>query len=731
MRPEFRAIIQLVGVVIVAVLSVGPVLGQPAPPRTVAFADTAHGVVILDEYRWMETAGAALDPWIDAEDAYTQATLAALPGRSALRARIAALWATGAGDVEEDVIDARAGRTLVKDYSLGRPCLGVHDSDGPLRMLFDPEADGPEQGRAIRSAATRLSPDGRYATVGLVERGDATPRLRILDLDSGDWLPETLAPPLWADGDGFYVAWLPDGQHLLWVRNPTRTDATPDGAREFNGHVYLHRLGTEPDADVPLFGPSLQPEIRADDTPFPFVSPDGRWLVVHLRRTAGRALWIAPLDGARLTGPFREALATDGRFAGWGIRADTLWAIVPEPAEAGGAPRQQLIRLPLRDPGQAHQTVLDGSDGVLSGLAVAADAVYLGQRDGATMSLWRLGQSGTRTPIALPRPGTLDRFAVAPDGQGVRVWLRSWLHPDEEVSAAPDAAETRPVRPPPTGLPPAWSRYAVTVAYAPARDGVLVPVTLLHARDAPLDGSGFVQMEAYGCFGTSRTPFYDPGNLAWLERGGTLAVAHVRGGSEYGEAWHQAAVRRGRATAAEDIVDVVKHLIRGGWASPGRVALTGASCGGATVGIAALERPDLVAAAALTVGGVDEWRAWSETASGARSVFDIGDPETALGVRQIVAASSYHQIVPGARMPGFYLMNGGTDYTVPLWMGAKFIARVRAAAPDGPRPVLFRVVRDAGHSGPTDPDEQVDSYTDEQAFLLWQLGHPAFQPTMR
>jgi prolyl oligopeptidase len=205
-------------------------------------------------------------------------------------------------------------------------------------------------------------------------------------------------------------------------------------------------------------------------------------------------------------------------------------------------------------------------------------------------------------------------------------------------------------------------------------------------------------------------------------------MAHVRGGSEYGDAWHQAAVRRGRATAAEDIVDVVKHLIRDGWASAGRVALTGTSCGGTTVGLAALDRPDLIAAASLHAGGVDEWRGWSETASGARSVLDIGDPETALGVRQIVAASAYHQILPGARLPGFLLLNGGTDYTIPLWMGAKFIARARAAAPGGPRPILFRVDRDTGHGGAEGIEAQADALADDLSFQLWQLGHPDFQP---
>lgn len=154
----------------------------------------------------------------------------------------------------------------------------------------------------------------------------------------------------------------------------------------------------------------------------------------------------------------------------------------------------------------------------------------------------------------------------------------------------------------------------------------------------------------------------------------------------------------------------------------------GASCGAATVGVAALDRPDLVAAASLVVSAVDEGRGWSETASGARSVLDIGDPETALGVRRILAASPYHHLLPGARQPAFFLLNGGTDYTIPLWMGAKFAARARAVAGPGSRPLLFRVERDAGHSGPTALEAQVDAYTGGLAFALWQLGHPDFQP---
>ena len=372
--------------------------------------------------------------------------------------------------------------------------------------------------------------------------------------------------------------------------------------------------------------------------------------------------------------------------------------------------------------------VASGQNGVLSGLAVAGDALYVGQRDGAVSSLWRISEDGRRQAISLPRLGVIDRIETGPGNQGARLRLRSALHPDEWLDVHPQANAARPVVAHPSGLPPALAELAVTVLQASARDGVLVPVSLLHTKDHRRDGSGFVRIESYGCFGSTREFIYDPSNLAWLERGGVLAIAHVRGGSELSRAWHQANIERGHATGVDDTVDVVEHLVRERWIAPGRAALMGASCGAATVGNAALSRSDLIAAAALHVGGVDEWRAWSETASGARSMLDIGDPATALGVRRMVASSPYHRLLPGVRQPAFLLLNGGTDYTIPLWMGAKFVARARATAGLGSGPLLFRVEREAGHSGPTDFDAQLRAYTDDLAFQLWQLGHPDFQP---
>ena len=534
-----------------------PATAQPVPPPPRPHVDSANGVQIPDEYRWMETAGAALDPWIDAENAHARRTLDLLPGRKSLEKRIAELWRTGMGEADETLLDEQGAQRLQMDYSLDRPRLGIRTGGAALSIIFDGEADGPEKGASVRRSATKLSPDGRFVTLGLVERGEARPRLRILDLTNRQLSPETLDQPLWADGDGFYVKWLPDSSGFLWAKNPLRTAATPDGEREFNGHIYLHRLGTQPSADTLLFDPTIVAGLRPDDTPYPGLSADGRWLVVRVRHVEGRSLWVAPFAGGRTTAPFRKVVASSGSIIGWGVDRDTLWAVVPE-----GSSTHSLLRLDLRAPNSKPEQVATGQGGVLSGLAVASNSLYLSQRDGAVSSVWRMDGWGRREEIALPRTGVVDELETRPDGRGARLRIRSGLYPDEWVDVLPQASTTRPVLAPPIGLPAALADLTVSVLQAPARDGTLVPVSLLHKKGQAQDGRGFVRIETYGCYGDSREFYYDPGNLAWLERGGMLAIAHVRGGSELGQAWHEANIARGHATAADDTIDVVEHLVR-------------------------------------------------------------------------------------------------------------------------------------------------------------------------
>lgn len=231
-------------------------------------------------------------------------------------------------------------------------------------------------------------------------------------------------------------------------------------------------------------------------------------------------------------------------------------------------------------------------------------------------------------------------------------------------------------------------------------------------------------MSGYGCFGTTNSPFYWPALNAWLNRGGLFVQAGVRGGGELGSGWHSAGSDRNKPTSFEDGIDTVRHLIATGWTRPGRVGLTGGSCGGATMGMAALEAPHLIGAAALSAAALDMARIAAATTAGARSIREFGDPETPEGAGRIDALSPYRQLLPGVPRPALLVMSGATDYTIPLWVGGKFVAAARAANTDAP-PVLWRIDWTGGHNAGRD---YAAEDADLMSFMFWRLGHPGFQP---
>jgi len=707
----------LVGLCVSWLLAVPPALaGEPPVARREPFAETMAGVEIQDPYRWMEAGGAEFDAYARAEAEHARSTLDGLPERAALLARIRALLTAApyAGRVQ------RAGKRLLVPIHLvgdSAPRLELREEGRRTRVLPDlARLHDPTGHHALVAHALELSPDGRHLTVGLVRDGEADPVLRVFDVERGRYLPDTVRWPLFADARGFRPRWLADGSGFFHVRNPGRTANTPEVEREWRGLVYLHRLGTPVDRDPAIFGHGLEPAIAADDTLYVEGPADPDWLVVYNRKANGRELWAAPLgrDG-RPASPLRRVLVAALPFGGWGRHGSELFVLTP-----GDTPELRLVTVPLDTPGAPPREALPAGDRPWSALAVADDGVYLTRREGGSMGLVRLAGTELRE-VALPAAGELSDLAALPGG-GIELRLDTWLSPSIGLRVAPGADRATDTGALPRSTVDA-SPFVEERLLAEGRDGVQVPVTLLRRRDLPRDGKAKVLLHAYGCFGSPRDPEFLPEYFAWLERGGIFAIAHVRGGGDLGTAWHRAGRDRQKPTVIGDIVDAAAHLVRAGWTSPGRVGAWGESCGGTTVGRAVLERPDLFGAGILVVGALDPTR--PSDASWRRSIFDLGDPDTGEGMRRIRNLSPYHAILPGGAVPALLLLNGANDYTIPLWQGAKFVARVRAEAAGG-RPTLLRVNWTGGHNisaglGDGPAEELADTF----AFLLWQLGAPA------
>ncbi|GAB2666630.1 prolyl oligopeptidase family serine peptidase [Arenimonas aestuarii] len=691
---------------------------DPSLPPVEPVTETVNGVEIRDPYRWMEAGGDDFDRWARAEATHARATLDAIPGRAALQQRIAGLDSPG---MAIRGLQVQGGRWLYRRTAGDGGKLSLYTRVGrdgaerPVDLLGQlPATDGPW---SEVDAARVLSPDGRYLSFGTTRKGEANPTLRVFDLEHMRLLPDAIPWPLWADANGFRPRWLADSSGFLYVRRPDADEAMGDTERARRGQVLLHRLGEAVARDRSVFGYGLTPQITETDTLYVQGAAHPRWLAILRRMPEGREVWVIDLHTLEEPGlpEARRVYASDVLIRGHGVLGDQLYVIDP------AAPRHQLLRFDLTQASPEPEVALPEQEGVLRLMATADDAVYVTEDLLNRTRLHVVDAAGART-VALPE-GVVTSLEPGVEGKGAWLsqvdWLtppRGWLvNPGEGAPAALDFGQMT--------TEPRIERYVSRLAWATARDGERIPYTLVEAKAARRDGSGFVMMDGYGCFGSANQPFYWPSLQAWLERGGVFVSVALRGGGELGADWHRAGRDRNKPAAFEDAIDVAKDLVRSGVTRPGRIGVTGGSCGGMTMGMAALEAPHLIGAAQLSVGAFDLWRMADKSAAGARSIRDIGDPSTPEGTRRILALSPYMQVLDGAPRPALLIGSGATDYTVPLWVGGKMVARARAATPDG-KPVLWNIGWESGHNAGVD---YVQLDTDQMAFMFWQLGHPDFQ----
>jgi prolyl oligopeptidase len=259
--------------------------------------------------------------------------------------------------------------------------------------------------------------------------------------------------------------------------------------------------------------------------------------------------------------------------------------------------------------------------------------------------------------------------------------------------------------------------------YAPGHDGTKIPVTLLYRKSTTLNGDNPTLLAGYGSYGVSMSPVFDAARLAWLERGGVFAVAHIRGGGEYGEAWREAGRGDGKINTILDFISVAEFLVKYGFTKPARLAVIGTGAGGIPAGGALVRRPDLFAAVVVRVPLMD-MLGFQTAANGPPNVPEFGSAATPAGLEALRAMSAYRQVKDGTQYPAVLLTAGMNDARVDPWQPGKMAARLQSASADG-KPVLLRVDFESGHGDATQRDEEL---ADIYSFLLWQLGDPQFQP---
>lgn len=688
--------------------------------------DTLHGIEVVDPYRWMESEqDPRVQAWYRAQSEHAERVLASIPGRESLRGEIEAALGEDTGIWG---VWPTATRLFTRRFEPGAdaPVLLVRDHPGGAeRVLVAPDTLTLD-GRSFSFRGLSPSPDGRHVALSLTGPGDTEPTLLVLDAATGA-RRDRIGDVLWGSGQGFSASWLPDGSGFLYTKGEAAAEG-PEAERHWRGRVYLHRLGTVPSSDAAVFGFGLQEAVPLQPQFTPFVVTSGGSGHVAVRVWHGghvSEVWTAPvaaLDGART--PWHRAVAPTEGLRGVLLHGDALHL-----RTADGAPRFRAVRrwLAGRDSGRVEEVLPEG-EGVLVETAAARDALYAVRRDGGGTRVFRVPHDGGETR-EVPLPFTaFATLATSPARDGAYVRLVSWLQPERAYRFDP-ATERLAL----AGLEPEptfdSAPYVIVSVHAPARDGTPIPLTLVHRRDLRRDGERPVHLRAYGSFGTSVDPYFAPELSAWLDRGGIFAVAHVRGGGELGGAWHAAGSGAGKPVAVADLIAGAEHLVREGYTRPGRIAIEGASAGSVLIGNAVVDRPDLFGAALFRVGVGDAVRLY-HTPGGARNLGEFGSLEDAAGVRSLLNVSALHRVRDGVAHPAVLFENGATDYVLPLWQTGKLVARMQAAQA-GPAPLLWRIERGGGHGASDSNAGYAGSVALRYAFLLWQLGHPDFQPEGR
>ncbi len=679
-------------------------LQYPIAP-TADQVDDVHGTKVADPYRPLEEADAPdTRAWIAAENALTRRVLDAVPSRPAIRDRLARLW-----DVPRAGAPWRRGERWFQLRNTGlqdQDVLWTADRpNGDGRVLLDPNRLN-EEGTTFL-AAVEVSESGRLVACATSEAGSDWRTWHVRRVPGGEELPDRVA---WSKFSS--AAWTPDDAGFLYGRFPEPpTDAAYDAP---NRHMQLcyHRLGTDGTVDPVVFETPDEPEWNFE----PEVTDDGRVLVITVQRGTDpeTRIFAADLTRGVEAARVRPLLdAADARYEHIATVDGTMYLLTDRDAPLG-----RVVAIDLADPAHLREIVPECGDTLERVLLVGGRvaAVYLHD---AHHRLARFELDGRHVgDVALPAIGTIVDLAGRREDPELFLTLATFASPASVLAVRMADGAVRVVSHPALAWDPA--DYVTEQVFVPSGDGTRIPLFLSRRRDLAPDGDVPTLLYGYGGFHISVGPTFRPEWLAWMERGGLLAVASLRGGGEYGRPWHDAGRLANKQHVFDDFAACARWLADSGWTRTGRIGIIGRSNGGLLVGASITQHPELFGAAVAEVGVMDMLRfhrftvGWGWTS-------DYGSPDDPDQFRTLLAYSPLHNVRPGTAYPPTLVTTGDHDDRVVPGHSFKFAAALQAAQ-SGDAPILVRIDTDAGHGLGKPVRKLIDERADVLAFLELALG---------
>ena len=661
--------------------------------RIAVVRDTLHGVVVEDPYRWLENKDSPeTREWLGRQIAFTEATLGARPGRESLHARLEQLLKVDAQSVPTE----RGGRYFFtrRLANQDQRVLVVRKArEGADEVLLDPIPLSPDHSTSV--SYLDIAADGSLVAIGTRQGGKDEQAVTFMEVDSHQLLPDRLPEARY-----FAVAIKPDKSGFYYSKY------TPEGSR-----VYYHAMGADPAHDALLFGEGRGPEQIVDAT----LSDDGRWLLLTVYHGSSGdqvELWFKNIA---TDGPITPIVSDLKSFFTAVIAGDRLYMRTNWNASNG-----RILRVDLADPAREHwKEIVPAGPIAIEDFAVAGGRLFVNVLDHVVSKVRVYDADGKpKGEIPMPAIGSAGALAGRWTSNEAFFTFTSFLVPPTiyryDVAAGKRTDWWH------ASVPVKSADTEVKQVWVTSKDGTKVPMFLVYKKGLKLDGSHPTYLTGYGGFTVNITPAFSALAALWVENGGVYAVPNLRGGSEFGEAWHQAGMLAKKQNVFDDFTSAAEWLIAAHYTNPRKLAIEGGSNGGLLVGAAFTQRPELFQAVICAVPLLDMLR-YQNFLVARFWVPEYGSSEDAEQFKYIRAYSPYQHVKTGTDYPAILFVSGDSDTRVdPLH--ARKMAALMQASTGGERPILLHYDTKAGHAGGKPVSKQIDDGTDEMLFLFWQLG---------
>src|SRR6266700_1351153 len=666
---------------------------EPPPTRQDNVVDEIHGVKIVDPYRWLEEQDSEeTHKWVAAQNVYTHSLLDGLPMRAGVSKRLMEMLrhdTVGAPWIESGFYfftKKGADQDLSSIYRRKGP-------SGPDELLIDPHSMSADHTTSV--GISSLSSDAALMIYSVRRGGEDEIELRIMDTGTRRDLPDVLPRALYGG-----VSWKKDKSGFFYAL----------ARRDVGRRIYYHALGTDPANDPEIFGKGYGPDIWVS----PRVSEDGRYLLVDVQ--AGWAKNEYFLQDLTEKGAFRPIIT--GLDAHFNVEfTDDSLVVMTD----WRSPKYKIVKINLRDPRQEkwQEIVPAGPDAiesfsliggklfvnylhnVVSRIAIfSLEGKPLGEVDLPSSGSAGIGgrwdrDEGTLSFSSYTTPSSVYRYFASTGKR--ELWFRNPIPFDSH-------------------------RYTLEQVWVTSKDGTRVPMFLIYRKGLKPDGERPTILYGYGGFNVSLTPNFNTSAAWWVEHGGVYAVANLRGGAEFGEAWHKAGMLDKKQNVFDDFIASAEWLIKNKYTNPGKLAIWGGSNGGLLVGSVMTQRPELFRAVICDHPDLDMVRYYKWTRNNnPPALLEYGNAADPEQFKFLYAYSPYQHVQPKTKYPAVLFTSGDADTRVPPEQARKMAARMQAATSSG-RPVMLMYDTKAGHSGGRPFSQVVDELSLKLSFLAWQLG---------